>query len=268
MNYHHPSRRRAFTLVEIMIAIAIFSIVVAAIYSTWVLILRASKTGLEAAAQVQRERIAVRTIEDSLTCLQSFQASMQYYYFIVQKGDSSMLSFTARVPDIFPRNGRFGDFTLRRLVFTVEPGPDATGSEKDLVLRQNPILMTMDGDEQHYPLVLARNVKDFIVECWNTNAMEWDDEWVDTNSIPPMVRVSLLLGSSTDSGSAATLAITRLIVMPSITMPAVVQMPRGGGNIPNNNPNNNNPNNNNLNNNNLNNQINNQNGQKHNFPKN
>jgi hypothetical protein len=152
---------------------------------------------------------------------------------------------------------------LRRLVFTVEPGPDATGSEKDLVLRQNPILMTMDGDEQHYPLVLARNVKDFIVECWNTNAMEWDDEWVDTNSIPPMVRVSLLLGSSTDSGSAATLAITRLIVMPSITMPAVVQMPRGGGNIPNNNPNNNNPNNNNLNN-----QINNQNGQKHNFPKN
>jgi prepilin-type N-terminal cleavage/methylation domain-containing protein len=229
MNFMKKSRCRAFTLVEIMIAIAIFSIVVAAIYSTWILILRASKIGLEAAAQVQRERIAVRTIEDSLTCIQSFQASMKYYYFVVQKGDQSMLSFTARVPEIFPRNGRFGDFTLRRLIFTVEPVPDSTGSEKDLVLRQNPILMDMDGDEQHYPLVLARNVKDFVVECWNTNALQWDDEWVDTNSIPPMVRVSLLLGSSADSGSAATLAITRLVVMPSITLPTVVQMPRGGG---------------------------------------
>jgi hypothetical protein len=144
-----------------------------------------------------------------------------------------MLSFTARTPETFPRNGRFGDFTLRRLIFTVEPGPDATGSEKDLVLRQNPILMDMDGDELHYPLVLARNVKDFVVECWDTNTMQWDDEWVlNTNSIPPVVRVSLLLGANADSGSAATLAITRLIALPSSMMPTVVQLPRGGGAAP------------------------------------
>jgi len=230
MNYKHPSRRRAFTLLEIMIATAIFSIVVAAIYSTWILILRASKTGLAAAAQVQRERIAVRTIEDSLSCVQSFQASMRYYYFAVEKGDHPMLSFTARTPEIYPRNGRFGDFTLRRLIFTIEPGPDATGSEKDLVLRQNPILMNMDADEQHYPLVLARNVKDFVVECWDTNKMQWADEWLDTNTIPPVVRVSLLLGSSADSGSEASLAITRLIALPSTTMPTVVQLPGGVGN--------------------------------------
>jgi prepilin-type N-terminal cleavage/methylation domain-containing protein len=232
MNFENQSRNRAFTLVEIMVAIAIFGMIVAAIYSTWILILRASRTGLETAAQAQRERIAVRTIEDSLTCIQSFQASMQYYYFVAQKGDHPILSFTARTPEIFPRNGRFGDFNLRRLTFTVEPGPDATGSEKDLVLRQNPILMNMDGDEQHYPLVLARNVKDFVVECWDTNTMQWDDEWVDTNSIPPMVRVSLLLGDNADSGSAATMAITHLVALPSITMPTVVQMPTGGGGGP------------------------------------
>jgi prepilin-type N-terminal cleavage/methylation domain-containing protein len=232
MNFKNPSRCRAFTLIEIMMAIAIFSMMVAAIYSTWILILRASRTGLETAAQAQRERIAVRTIEDSLTCIQSFRASMQYYYFFVQNGDQPTLSFTARVPDVFPRNGRFGNFNLRRLTFTVEPGPDAIGSEKDLVLRQNPILMDVDGDEQHYPLVLARNVKDFVVECWDTNKMQWDDEWVDTNSIPPMVRVSLLLGDNADSGSAATMAITHLIALPSITMPTVVQMPTGGGGGP------------------------------------
>ena len=229
MNFPTPSRRRAFTLVEIMIAVAIFSIVVAAIYSTWMLILRASTTGLEAAAQVQRERIAVQTIEDSLTCIQSFQASMKYYSFVVENGQHPLLSFTARVPEVFPRNDRFDGFNLRRLIFTVEPGPDSTGSEKDLVLRQNPILMDMDTDEQHYPLVLARNVKDFVVECWDPNAGQWDDVWADTNSIPPMVRFSLLLGSNADSGSGATLAITRLVALPSITMPAAVQTPLGGG---------------------------------------
>jgi prepilin-type N-terminal cleavage/methylation domain-containing protein len=236
MNFKKKLRPRAFTLIEIMVAIAIFAILVAAVYSTWVLILKASQVGQEAAAQVQRQRIAVRTIEDSLTCVQSFQASMQYYGFYVTNGDSPGLSFVARLPDIFPRNGRF-DSNLRRLTFAVEPPPADLGyasSEKDLVLRQNEILMDMDPDEQAAPLVLARNVKSFLVECWDTNALAWDTEWDDTNSIPPLVRVTLTLGRSTTSSgnSASTLAITREIAVPSITLPTTEQQPRiGGGNV-------------------------------------
>ena len=79
MKLKDKSRRGAFTLIEIMVAFAIFGMIVAAIYSTWVLILKSSRVGQETAAQIQRERITVRTIEDSLTCIQSFQASMKYY---------------------------------------------------------------------------------------------------------------------------------------------------------------------------------------------
>jgi prepilin-type N-terminal cleavage/methylation domain-containing protein len=217
---------RAFTLIEIMVAIAIFMLLVAAVYSTWVLILKSTQVIDEAAAQVQRQRIAIRAIEDSLTCIQSFQASMKYYTFGVTNGDQPTLSYVARVPDVFPRNGRF-DTDLRRLTFTIEASPDSS-SEKDLVLRQNPILMDMDDGEQQTPLVLARNVKDFKVECWDTNALDWADEWDDTNSIPPMVRVTLTLGgNTTDSGSTApTTAITREIAMPSGTLPSAVQQPR------------------------------------------
>jgi prepilin-type N-terminal cleavage/methylation domain-containing protein len=233
MNFKKNLRHRAFTLIEIMVAIAIFAILVAAVYSTWVLILKASQVGQEAAAQVQRQRIAVRTIEDSLTCIQSFQASMQYYGFYVTNGDSPGLSFVARLPEIFPRNGRF-DSNLRRLTFGVESPPANLGydsSEKDLVLRQNEILMDMDSDEQAVPLVLARNVKSFVVECWDTNALAWDTEWDDTNSIPPLVRVTLTLGENTTAHSGSTLAITREIAVPSITLPTTEQQPRiGGGN--------------------------------------
>ena len=61
------------------------------------------------------------------------------------------------------------------------------------MLRQNPILMDMDPVEQSTPLVLARNVKDFTIECWDTNALDWATEWISTNSIPPAVRVTLTL---------------------------------------------------------------------------
>ena len=226
--YARPLCRRAFTLIEIMVALTIFMLVVAAVYSTWILILKSSAVGEEAAAQVQRERIAVRTIEDSLTCIQSFQASMQYYSFVVQNGDQPELSFTARLPAIFPRNDRFinpvtgQNFPVRRLTFTVESGPD---SEKELVLRQNPILMDMDPIEQNNPLVLARDVKDFTVECWDTNTQDWATEWDDTNAIPSVIRVTLTLGGD----AAPTRTIARLISVPSTTVPVQAQAPMFGG---------------------------------------
>jgi prepilin-type N-terminal cleavage/methylation domain-containing protein len=221
------SRPRAFTLIEVLIAITVFSLVMAAIYSTWLMIMRASHVGQEAAAQVQRQRIAVRTIEDALTCIQSFQASMRYYSFGVTNGDAPSLSFTARLPDNFLRSGKFGDYNVRHVTFSVEPGAD---SEKDLVLRQNPILMDMDADEQQTPLLLARNVQSFVIECWDTNAFAWDDEWDATNSIPPMVRITLALGGNSHNvgGAIPLRTVTRVVSMPSQTLPATVQTPPPG----------------------------------------
>jgi prepilin-type N-terminal cleavage/methylation domain-containing protein len=215
---------RAFTLIEIMIAVTIFTLVLAAIYSSWTLILRAAKVGREAAAQVQRQRIAVQTIENALTCAQSFQASSRYYTFIVQNGNEPLLSFAARLPDDFPRGGRFGGFNLRRVTFTVEAGPN---SEKDLVLRQNPILMDIDQDEQDHPLVLARNVKDFTVECWDTTENDWSDQWDNTNQIPTMARFTLVLGGNKSdndfSGTGPELTVTRVVATPAITVPVAAQ---------------------------------------------
>jgi prepilin-type N-terminal cleavage/methylation domain-containing protein len=222
---------RAFTLLELMLALAIFTLVMAAIYSAWTLILRATKVGQEAAAQAQRRRVAVRTIESALMCVQSYQASQQYYTFIVQNGDEPLLSFTARLPDDFPRNGRFGNFNLRRVTFTVEPGPDA---EKDLVLRQNPILMDMDKDEQEHPLVLARNVKGFATECWGPGQKDWSEKWENTNQIPAMVRFTLALGGNSLNNFGDTspiLSVTRVVAIPSVMVPTAVQSQAAGGSI-------------------------------------
>lgn len=214
-------RAAAFTLLELMVSIAIFMLIVITIYSTWVLILKGSKVAQSAAAQAQRERIALRTIETSLMCIQSFQASMKYYSFDVLNGAEPELSFTARLPDSFPRSGKFTDFTVRRLDYSLQPGPD---QEKDLVLRQNPILMEMSDDEKNFPLVLAHDVKEFTVECWDTNAMDWVTEWDLTNSIPPLIRVSFTLGSRLpDGGEGPSLSLTRIVATPCNTLPSILE---------------------------------------------
>lgn len=230
-------RNSAFTLIEIMVAIAIFSMVVAAIFSTLLLVLRATQVGQSAAARAQRERVTMNTIENSLMCIQSFQASPKYYSFIVANGDSPVLSFASRVPEIFPRNGKFGDFKMRRLTFSLEAEKDKNEyqGQKNLVLRQNPILMDMDADEQNNPLILARNVKNFSVECWDTNQLDWVTEWDDTNSIPPMLRVELVLAGNNDKNNNSSLkedsdlTVVRAFSLPSTMMPVVVQMGAGGG---------------------------------------
>ncbi|HLH56901.1 MAG TPA: prepilin-type N-terminal cleavage/methylation domain-containing protein [Verrucomicrobiae bacterium] len=217
-----PAKSAGFTLVEILVAIGIFSMVLAAIYSTWTGILRASKVGLEAAAAVQRARIAGRTIEETLASVQSFALNQSYYAFVSENGSEAMLSFVSRLSPSFPRSGKFAGLDVRRVTFSLEPAKDG-GAQ--LVLRQTPLLMEMDKDEKNYPLVLAKNVKEFKTEFWDTRRMEWIDEWKQTNQIPVLVRVSLKLADNAYS-SQVRQAVTRIVSLPSVTVQPGWQAPR------------------------------------------
>ena len=217
--------RKGFTLIEILMAMAIFGLVMSAIYATWTAILRGSRAGLAATARVQRERMAMFTIEQALTAARSFQVDLQHYGFVAENGSDAMLSFVARLPKSFPRGGRFGDFDVRRVAFSVENGPN---SERQLVLRQCPILMEFDRDETEHPLVLAKNVKELLFDLWDPRANDWTDAWTQTNQLPKMVRVTLRLSPPNQNSSATKEEIVRIIALPSITVPALWQRPIPG----------------------------------------
>lgn len=233
----HSLFLRAFTLVEVMVAVMVFSMVIAAIYATWALVMRSTQVGEDTAAQAQRQRVVLRAIGDALMGIESFQASQQYYWFKLANGDQPYLSFVAHLPDTYPRNNKFvgaaggHDASVRRVTFSLAGGANG---EQNLVLQQRPILMDMDQDEQQYPLVLAKNVKAFTIEWWGTNQMNqvgWSTEWDDTqtNSIPQMLRVHLVLGSNTAEGkNAPDFSATRIYTVPSQMMPAVAQHGVGG----------------------------------------
>jgi len=222
--------QRGFTIIEIMTALMIFGMIVFAIFATWSAVAHGSVAGNRAAATAQRSRIALRTIEDALGSTRSYVADVQYYTFDAENGSEPYLSFVTKLSPSFPRSGRFGEFDVRRVTFALESGGDYTS--KKLVLRQAPVLMDMDEDEQNYPVVLANGVKKFEMEFWDKQKGDWLDEWTQTNQIPQMVKFRLQLGGDPTE-------LTRVVSLPSIAVQSMWQIPgstlggqgyRSGGN--------------------------------------
>jgi type II secretion system protein J len=208
-------------MLEMMIAIMILSLIVTAIYSSWTAILRATKAAQESTASVQRARIVIRVLEDSLGSAHAFAANQGYYSFLADNGSDASLSFVARLAKSFPRSGKFGDFDVRRLTFSLEPG---TQGNKQLVLRQTPLLLDTDAEEKEHPLVLAENVREFSSEFWDTRQKDWVDEWKDTNALPKLVKIVLRLSDSAHSLNQRE-PITRIISLPSIIVQPAWQKP-------------------------------------------
>ena len=223
------SRRSAFTLVEVMLALAIFTGVVAAIYSCWTSVLQSARIGQAAAADAQRRRMAVRCLEDVFLSAQLFNLNARYYSFLADTAsEDASLSLVARLPKSFPRSGNFEDQPLRRVTFTLEP--DA-GSGKVLLMRQNPVLFEPDVDEEQNPLVLARDVRAFIVEFWGPNSREWETEWLNTNQLPRLVRFSIGFGGPGLKMREEDV-VTRVIALPTVGVPGLPAAARPRGNLP------------------------------------
>lgn len=228
---HRTTRIRqgglAFTILEIMIALSIFMAVLTAIYSSWSTIIRSSKVGMEAAVRVQRSRITMRALIDSLLCIQDYGANQYYYSFNAEsQNEFSYLSFVARLPASFPDAGLFGDQVVRRVTFTVEGNQDR---QNQLVMYQTPLLAEVNDNQKPFAVVLTRNVTTFAVEYWSTNKNDWDSEWLSTNQLPKLVRISLGTGHTDNNRSNPDDVVTRVIALPAIVVPKEYQMPAGAG---------------------------------------
>jgi prepilin-type N-terminal cleavage/methylation domain-containing protein len=245
----YEQSRGGFTILEVMIAIFIFALVLTAIYSTWFGILKGTKSGTNAAAAVQRSRIAMRALEDAFLTMQMFNDNLKHYWFITEaNGDFSGASFVARLPASYPGVGRYGDQIVRRVSFSARP---AAEGNYELVMSQAPMLMnTNTGAAEAYELVLAKDVSLFMLEYYDLQTGEWFTDWVNTNTLPRLIRITLGQGKSKNSTFAPQDIVTRVVAagaQPVIGVQSgpMVNQQNMGTNMNNqnfNNPNFNNPN--------------------------
>lgn len=215
----------AFTLIEIMLAITIFGMVLLGIYSSWTAILRSSKVGLASAAETQRTRMSLRAIDEALGSAQLFGANIAYYWFLADtSGDFADLSFVARLPSSFPGSGLFGEQVVRRVRFFVD------SDERQLLLQQTPLLEANEAKVKPYTIVLAPNVNLFGLEFFDTNKFEWVEEWLSTNQLPKIVRVSLGFGDSQKRVSRPEDVARKTVFLASSAIPPQLQIPAIRGN--------------------------------------
>jgi type II secretory pathway pseudopilin PulG len=225
----HPDARTrtsstAFTLLEIMLAIGIFTMVLMSIYSSWSAMVRGAKTAQDAAAAVQRSRVAVRALQDALMSAQVFNANPQHYWFVADTtGEFAMLDMVACLPESFPGSGLFGDIRLRHVSFKVEP--DDSG-QYNLILRQWALLSptNMPGGEP-YTIVLGRDVDLFKLEFLDPVKKDWVDEWKYTNYFPPLVLVAIGMGNRKDLPAEKREIIRRVIAPVNVVVPREWQLP-------------------------------------------
>jgi prepilin-type N-terminal cleavage/methylation domain-containing protein len=215
-----------FTLIEVLMAMAIFAGVMIAIYASWSAILRGSKAALDATADAQRLRVATRTLVDALTSVQMYQSHPALYAFIADTtGDFASVGFAAQLAPSFPGSGMFGDQGVRRVSFLVERGPNG-GNQ--LTMTQAPLLAAQErGGEEPYSLVLARDVSLFSFEFWDLNSGRWVTEWASTNSLPALVRFAIGLGGGQNNSGRPRDVVTRLVSIPAKTIPRQYQVPQG-----------------------------------------
>ena len=195
--------------------------------------MRSSKVGLTAAAEAQRTRLALRAIEEALTSAQLFVSNIRYYSFFADtSGDFAALSFVARLPASFPGSGMFGDQTVRRVTFSVEPGANG---RNQLLLRQTPLLEAAEANVKPYTIVLAPTVNLFSLEFLDTNRFEWVTEWPYTNRMPKMARVAVSFGEKRAGPSRPEDTAIQTVLLSSVAIPREVQMPQarfGGAPVP------------------------------------
>ena len=203
----------AFTLMEIVVSIAVFTFIMISIISCWKCIVTGKMIAEDAAVAAQRSRVGMKTVEEALPCSEISDRNIQYYGFLTDTtGKFASLSLAARLPADFPGSGLFGDNVMRRISFDVEK--DADGKE-NLVMNQSPLLAVLDDQNTPYPITLARDVNVFMLEFWSAQDGDWVVSWEPTNSFPPMIRVTLGCGHSDANPDVPYNLICRTVAMPS-----------------------------------------------------
>ena len=210
--------RHGFTLLELLIALAVVSIIMAALFAGLRIVNRA-KTNTEAAvAPIQRIDIVLSFLQRDLeSALPPSGTLASLFQGTVGQNNSGDLLFDAAV-DAPPQVSMLTD--IRQVEYSVI----SDGSDHLLVRNVTSNLLAPvqpDPDQE----IICRGVRSFTVQYYDGS--QWTDTWDSTmlQNAPP-IAVQITLDFDGTGPSAAPLHITRLIQLPCYAAP---QTASGGG---------------------------------------
>jgi hypothetical protein len=76
-------------------------------------------------------------------------------------------------------------------------------------------LEALDENNTSYPITLARDVSIFMLEFWSVQDGDWAVSWDSTNSLPPLIRITLGVGHPANNADVPYDLIVRTVAMPA-----------------------------------------------------
>lgn len=200
--------RSAFTILEVLVALFIFSAVLTSLYATWRLVLQSNAAGLLIAANAQRARMAMQTVEEAVGSAVMFNSNTNYAFVADTSGNFAAVSLVGHLSDSFPASGRFDGERIRRVTFMVENGPNGAPA---LMMRQNSMLAADTDRVESYAVLLAKDISMFQMEFWDQRKNEFVNEWTNPRQLPPLVRITLGFGVRQRSRTEPDEMVTRVV---------------------------------------------------------
>ncbi|HVM59704.1 MAG TPA: prepilin-type N-terminal cleavage/methylation domain-containing protein [Verrucomicrobiae bacterium] len=226
-----PSRpsigpRCGFTLLEVLLAVAVLGMLVTCVYGTFSAALNSWRRGSEATEAFQRERIVMDALGELTQSAIFFTPSASLYSFVATKnpglGDS--ISFVTASDAYLPPSEAISA-GMRRVVISLEQDEYR---RTYLAIVNEPALRPTD-DSSLPPLqahVISMDVSGFYVRYRNPNDGSWSDTWEEGQFPPSAVEYTVVFGER--NGRYPPVVFTRAVDIPIAAVAAAGGVPMPG----------------------------------------
>ena len=212
--------RAGFTLLELMLAVAILAVVSTITYMTFATVTRAWRRGMELSDGIHHGDYVLDQLVMALRSAYYPVASSKGYGFILEDtgdGESARdrISWVKLGSSLVGRSCPFVD-SPHRVEFWLED----VDEEGQVAVRAWRMFGQSDDfdKEELEPSFISRRVTGFDCRCalgLFDDEIDWEDEWEDenTNKLPRFVEVTLYLAPPSEEGS--TLELRRIVELPT-----------------------------------------------------
>jgi prepilin-type N-terminal cleavage/methylation domain-containing protein len=223
--------RSGFTLVEVLLAVTILTLLITSIYATWSTTLMAWRRGRDASEVFQRQRVVIDTLSELAQSVVYFAASPDLYAVTGTSrpdwGDS--VSFVTASDVALPPSEAI-DAGMRRVTISMEQ--DEYG-RKYLALVNAPAVSvdqsntTTTADVTLQAHVLSMDVSGFYVRYLDPRDGTWYDKWEENTIIPSAMQFTVVF--TQQDAKAPPVVVTRAVDLPVAAFIAANAGIAGGG---------------------------------------
>ncbi len=184
--------RGGFTLVELLVALAVMVVAFAVVWNTFSAVLKAWRRGGQVVDEIRHGDFVIDQLVAALRSTAYFPLKPERYgFWLDDQGDEDSISWVTSGTAFMPPDSPLAQ-GVHRLMVSIESNDDG---EDAFTVRAFPHLAE-EIDKKDVPAwAISSKVKGLNVRVWNAQDEAWDDDWEDTNKIPGLIEVTLTMES-------------------------------------------------------------------------